>query len=66
MEEKTMRWNVRALAANKRISIEKLAEISDIDPAHLKAVSSGRATMTARDLICLAKSTGVSPYLIEF
>ena len=56
--------NVRALAAMLKISIEELARRSDIDPDHLKSVSSGRATMTGRDLINLSVATGVSPFQI--
>ena len=56
--------NVRALAAMSKISIEELARRADIDPDHLKSVSSGRATMTGRDLINLAVFTGVSPFQI--
>lgn len=60
-----LKLNVRALAANKKWSIEKLAEQCDIDPDHLKSVSAGRATMTAYDLIHLAIGTGVSPFNIQ-
>lgn len=64
MEES--KWNVRALAANKKISIEELARQADIDPSHLKSVSSGRAVMTARDLIQLSDVTGIPPQNIEY
>lgn len=57
--------NVRALAAMKKISIENLAELADIDKDHLQAVSAGRVKMTARDLINLAKATGVNPFNIK-
>ena len=57
--------NVRAIAAMKEISIEKLAELADIDKDHLQAVSAGRVKMTARDLINLAKATGVNPFNIK-
>lgn len=63
MENVTL--NIRALAAMKKISIEKLAELSDIDPTHLVNVSAGRVKMTGRDLINLAKATGVNPFNIE-
>ena len=61
-----IKWNIRALAANKKISIEALAELADISVDHLKAVSSGRATMTARDLIHLSNATGVAPHYIDY
>ncbi len=57
--------NIRALAAMKKLSIEKLAELADIDPKHLVNVSVGRAKMTGRDLVNLAKATGVNPFNIE-
>ena len=49
----------------KNMSIEKLAEECDIKPSHLKAVSVGKATMTATDLLALAKYTGVNPFNIQ-
>ncbi len=58
--------NVRAIAANEKLSIEKLAEKCDIDPSHLKSVSSGRAVMTARDIVMLSKGTGISVYNIQY
>ena len=60
------KWNILALAANERLSVEKLAEKCEIEPIHLRSVSNGRATMTARDLIHLAKGTGVSPFSIQY
>lgn len=60
-----IKMNVRALAANMKISIDKLAELAGINAQHLKDVSSGRTTMTARDLIKLAQVTNVSPYNID-
>lgn len=60
-----IKMNTRALAANMKISIEELAAKADIDAGHLKSVSSGRATMTATDLIKLSKATGVSPFNID-
>lgn len=61
-----IKMNVRALAANRKISIEELARLAGIDPSHLKSVSSGRAVMTGRDLIQLSLATGVSPFNIEY
>ena len=60
-----VKLNVRALAAMLKVSIEELAKMADIEPNHLKSVSSGRASMTARDLIQLASVTGVSVHNIE-
>lgn len=60
-----VKLNVRALAAMLKVSIEELAKMADIEPNHLKSVSSGRTTMTARDLIQLASVTGVSVHNIE-
>lgn len=60
-----VKLNIRALAAMLKISIEELAKRADIDPNHLKSVSSGRTTMTARDLIQLSIVTGVSPSNIQ-
>lgn len=51
--------NVRALAANLRITIEELAVQSGINPNHLKQVSAGNVKMTADDLHKLAEFTGV-------
>lgn len=60
-----VKLNVRALAAMKKLSIEKLAELANLDPAHLQNVSLGRAKMTGRDLVNLAKATGVNPFNID-
>lgn len=60
-----IKMNVRALAANKKISIEELAALAGIDAGHLKSVSSGRATMTADDILKLSAATKVSPFNID-
>lgn len=57
--------NIRAIAGNLKISIEELACRAGIDPSHLKSVSSGRASMTADDLVKLAKYTNLSPFEIK-
>lgn len=57
MEE--IRLNVRALAANMKISIEALADLCGIERNHLKQVSAGNVEMTAMDLKKLAKVTKV-------
>lgn len=61
-----VKLTVRALAAQLKISIEELAKLADIEPGHLKSVSAGRAAMTARDLVQLARATGISPYNIAY
>lgn len=64
MEE--LKLNIRAIAAMQKISIERLAELSGINPEHLKSVSAGRVTMTADDIIKLAKQSGLSPFQIAY
>lgn len=54
-----IKFNVRALAAMMKGSIEELAKMADINPTHLKDVSANRVKMTARDLVNLSKATGV-------
>lgn len=61
-----IKLNVRALAAMQKISIEELAKQCDIDPSHLKSVSSGRVTMSAEDLLKLSAKTGIPPQNIEY
>lgn len=61
-----IKLNVKALAAYMNLTIRELAEKADISPEHLASVSSGRATMTARDLMHLAAAADVSPYNIEY
>lgn len=56
---KNITLNVRALAANKKISIEELADLCGIERSHLKQVSAGNVAMTAFDLKALSKCTGV-------
>lgn len=51
--------NVRALAANMKISIETLADNCGIKRSHLKQVSAGNVDMTAYDIKALSKFTGV-------
>lgn len=60
-----IKWNVRALAANRKQSIEALAKDAGIDPVHLRNVSNGRAAMLARELLALSTLTGVHPFNIE-
>ena len=54
-----IKWNVRALAANMKISIDDLADLCGIERAHLKQVSAGNVAMSAYDLKALSKATGV-------
>lgn len=65
MEEINIKLSIRALAANENLSVEKLAEKCNLDPGHLRNVSLGRATMTARELMNLADGCNVSPYMIQ-
>ena len=65
MEEVTIKLSIRALAANENLSVEKLAEKCDLDPGHLRNVSLGRATMTAKELINLSIGCNVSPFMIQ-
>ena len=58
-------WTVKALAAKADTSIEKLAQSCGINPAHLKMVNCGRATMTGHDLQLLSAFTGISADEIE-
>lgn len=54
-----IRLNVRALAANMKISIETLADLCGIERGHLKQVSAGNVEMTAYDLKQLSRVTKV-------
>lgn len=54
-----IKLNVRALAANMKISIEALADLCKIERNHLKQVSAGNVEMTAYDLKQLSKVTKV-------
>lgn len=65
MEEINIKLSIRALAANENLSVEKLAEKCDLDPAHLRNVSLGRATMTAKELVNLSIGCNVSPFMIQ-
>ena len=60
-----IRFSVRMLAALMKTSIEGLAEKADISASHLKSVSSGRATMTADDIVKLSHTTGIPADRIE-
>jgi plasmid maintenance system antidote protein VapI len=60
-----IKMNIKALAGLKRMSIEELANASEIDVNHLRSVNADRAKMTAEDLIKLSVATGVSPFNIE-
>lgn len=64
-EAKEFKWSIRAIAANRKQSIESLAEDAGIEPNHLRYVSNGRSTMSAKDLLKLSALTGVSPFSIE-
>ena len=51
--------SIKTLANLMGTSIEGLGEMTGIKGQHLKDVSSGRVTMTARDLIQLSKVTQI-------
>lgn len=53
-------FSIKALAVLKEMTIEELAKACGIGAEHLKNVSSGRAAMTAKDLVLLSKFTGVN------
>ncbi len=61
-----VKLNVRALAANEKMSIEDLAEKCGIEPSHLRNVSAGRATMTAEDIVKLSAYTGINCHNIQY
>lgn len=61
-----IKLNVRALAANMKISIKELAELAGIDPNRLLAISSERVPMYAWELWALSKVTGVPAENIKF
>lgn len=61
-----VKLNVKAIAAMLNISIKELAERAGINPTHLAKVSAGQATMTAKDLMLLADTANISPYLISY
>jgi len=54
-----IKLSIRAIAANKKISIEELAKRCDINPNHLKQVSAGNTKMLAEDVMKIATYTGI-------
>lgn len=54
-----IKLNIRALAAQMKVSIETLAEMCGINPNHLKQVSAGNVPMSAYDLKQLSRVTKV-------
>lgn len=56
---KDIKLNIRALAANSKLSIEELADLCGIERNHLKQVSAGNVAMTAYDLKALSSVTKV-------
>lgn len=64
--EDSIKLSVKAIAANENLSIEKLAEKCELDPVHLRSVSLGRATMSAKEIMTIAAVTGISPYNIKY
>lgn len=59
MTEVRFVMNIKALASMMNTTIDGLAEIAGLNGQHLRDVSAGRVTMTARDLINLHKATNV-------
>ena len=49
-----------------RTDIRGLAELAGVDPTHLESAASGKAEMTAEELIRLSKLTGLDPEAIAF
>lgn len=64
MEE--LKFTVRMLAAYMKMSIEEMAKGAGLGEAHLKSVSSGRATMTAEDIMKLSLFTGIPAEKIQY
>lgn len=64
MEEKII-WTVRMLAAYMDLSIEGLADKAEINPAHLRNVTLGRAKITGDDIVKLSMVTGIPIDKIE-
>ena len=61
-----VKLNVRALAANMKISIKELAELAEIKPDRLLAISNERVPMYAKELFALSRVTGVPVENIKF
>ena len=59
MSESKYIMSIKTLANLMGTNIDGLGELTGIKGQHLKDVSSGRVTMTARDLIQLSKVTQV-------
>lgn len=60
-----IKLNVATLCAFMGMNTEQLAETCGINKQHLINVRQGRATMTADDVVALAKGTGISVDHIE-
>lgn len=56
---------IKDICEQMNISIKQLAEKAGIDPGHLKRVSTGRAKMTAKDLLQIALTANISIHEIE-
>ena len=54
-----IKLNIRAIAAQMKVSIETLAEMCEINPNHLKQVSAGNVPMSAYDLKQLSRVSGI-------
>lgn len=65
MTEVKFIMNIKALASMMNTTIDGLADLADLNGQHLRDVSAGRVTMTARDLINLHKATNVPCEMIQ-
>ena len=57
---------LRAIAALREQTIRELAVDCGLDPDHLYQVNTGRATMTAEDLMKIHLQTNVPAHLIRY
>ena len=64
--DKSVKLNIKALAAMKNLSIAELANEIGLSPDHLNKVRCAKVQMTATDLMALAEYTGVNPFNIQY
>lgn len=57
--------SIKAIAAIKNITISELSEICGIPYERLLNLNLGRGVMTAKELIQISTSTGISPEKIK-
>ncbi len=63
MEE--LKFDVKAIAALKKMSIRELADATGLKFNHLREISQGRVKMTLKDAKILSKFSGVPVEQIE-